>query len=272
MSWPSCEPDPSRGLVAPRTGPGVCAICFNLISTGQDRCRACSAGERHIELVVPISYSLSGGWLHTELAAYKRDADPFVPAALQALALILERFLTSHEGCLANRCGLLTSRFDVVTTVPSGDRRRDVAHPLRRIVGALVPSTRERYARLLARSSAPCEKRSFDAGRFDPLRQLSGESVLLIDDLWATGASAQSAAAALRGAGASLVAAVVIGRHLNPDYRQNEVRVGHLARQFDWSTCVVCADRPTSRRPETTKPAAGQLAGGGFAELQKQSG
>ncbi len=272
MSWQRCDPDPSRGLVAPRSGPGVCTICFNLIDKDRELCRACLCNERHADLVVPISYSLGGGWLHTELAAYKRDADQFVPAALQALSVILDRFLSLHEKCVAEGAGIALSRFDLVTTVPSGDRRRDIAHPLRRIVGALVPATRERYERLLVRSTGPSRPHSFDASRFEAARPLSGERVLLIDDMWTTGASVQGAAAALRRSGASTVAAVVMGRHLNRGYGENDVRIRHLGSEFDWSTCAICERPLGSRRPEATKPAAGQLAGGGSAELQKQSG
>ncbi|MGA8465859.1 MAG: hypothetical protein WB688_16960, partial [Trebonia sp.] len=40
--------------------------------------------------------------------------------------------------------------------------------------------------------------------------------MLLVDDTWVSGASAQSAAAALKAAGARRVALVVIGRHVDP--------------------------------------------------------
>jgi orotate phosphoribosyltransferase len=40
--------------------------------------------------------------------------------------------------------------------------------------------------------------------------------VLLIDDTWVSGASAQSAAAALKAGGARRVALVVLGRHVDP--------------------------------------------------------
>ena len=45
---------------------------------------------------------------------------------------------------------------------------------------------------------------------------VAGADVLLVDDTWVSGASAQSAAAALKAAGARRVALVVIGRHLDP--------------------------------------------------------
>jgi orotate phosphoribosyltransferase len=62
--------------------------------------------------------------------------------------------------------------------------------------------------------------------------------VLLIDDTWTTGSGAQSAAAALRQAGAGPVAAVVIGRHVKRDWRENERRLRALAQPFDWSSCA----------------------------------
>src|SRR4029077_4491488 len=52
--------------------------------------------------------------------------------------------------------------------------------------------------------------------RFSAERSGPGGSVLLLDDSWVSGASAQSAAAALKRAGARHVAVVVLGRHADP--------------------------------------------------------
>jgi len=71
-------------------------------------------------------------------------------------------------------------------------------------------------------------------------RELDGESVLLIDDTWTTGASAQSAAAALKAAGAGAVAAIVVGRHVNRDWHDNDDRLKKLAGRFEWTRCVWC--------------------------------
>ena len=53
-------------------------------------------------------------------------------------------------------------------------------------------------------------------GGSGPGPPLAGASVLLIDDTWVSGASAQSAVVALRAAGARHVAVVVLGRHIDP--------------------------------------------------------
>jgi len=58
--------------------------------------------------------------------------------------------------------------------------------------------------------------RSLDAGRFRAGPGTMGADVLLLDDTWASGASAQSAAVTLKQAGAAAVAVVVIGRHVCP--------------------------------------------------------
>jgi predicted phosphoribosyltransferase len=152
------------------------------------------------------------------------------------LAAVLWRFLREHERCLARTAGV--AGFDLATTVPSNDPARDADHPLRRIVGSDVGATRDRYEPLLARSGTAVTERKVDPGRYNPTRDLDGESVLLIDDTWTTGSNAQSAAAALKTTGAGSVAVLVIGRHIHEDYKQNAARLKELPRTFDWSTCA----------------------------------
>ena len=132
------------------------------------------------------------------------------------------------------------TKFELVSTVPAGTRERDEQHPLRQIVGGLVAPTRDRYERLLERSDTAVPPRKFARDKFRARRRADGETVLLIDDTWTTGASAQSAAAALKMAGAGAVAAVVIGRHLNREWRENDRRLRALTQPFDWSRCAWC--------------------------------
>jgi predicted amidophosphoribosyltransferase len=228
-------------LLGPRRGPDVCRTCFNF-TAGYAFCWACAHGQPTLDAVVPISYSVAREQLHHALASYKRlDGD--VARRLQAiLAAILWRFLTDHETCLASAAG--TERFDLVTTVPSGDpsRDRDQNHPLRTIVGEVVGPTRERHQRLLRRTDEQPGPRAFSTTKFEATTDLNRKSVLLIDDTWTTGASAQSAAAALKSAGAQHVAAVVIGRHLNREWHENDRRIRGIARPFDWRACALCAE------------------------------
>jgi hypothetical protein len=224
-------------MFGPRPGAGVCTVCFNL-TRGFERCYSCARGEPRLAAVVPISYSVAGEQLHHALMGYKRLGGEVARRLTIELAAVLWRFLALHERCVAAAAGL--SAFELVTTVPSGAHERDERHPLRRIVGELVGPTRQRYVPLLRRSSLVVRPREVDPGKFEPLRRLRGERVLLIDDTWTTGASARSAAAALHEAGAGPVAAVVIGRHLNRRWGENDRRLGALSPAFDWRRCALC--------------------------------
>lgn len=223
-------------LLNPRPGHDVCRLCCNL-TDGFARCYACGSTEPWLAAVAPVSYSYSGGQLHHALAGYKRRAGTASRRMTVELAAILWRFLAEHEHCVARVVG--AERFTIVTTVPSGDRSRDERHPLRHIVAELCGPTRERHQRLLMRSEVEVAGRAFDAGKYEPVRELHGEPVLLIDDTWTTGANAQSAAAALRNAGAGQVGAVAVGRYLNRDWHQNERRLRAMPRPFDWDTCAL---------------------------------
>jgi hypothetical protein len=224
-------------LLGPRHGAGVCGICLNLTG-GYRRCYACAHGGRWLDVVVPISYSVAGEHLHHVLVTYKRGPEPVARELSRQLAAVLGRFLAGHEVCVAQ--ALATSDSAVVTTVPSGDRARERAHPLDRVVGEFVDLTRDRFRTLLRRSERPATPHVFTPGRYEPTTTLRGENVLLIDDTWTTGANAQSAAAALKRAGAGAVAAVVIGRHLNRAWGANDARLNGLPRPFDWNRCVLC--------------------------------
>jgi len=224
-------------MLGPRPGPGVCARCFNL-TDGYDLCYACAHRDAALDAVAPISYSVAHEQLHHALASYKRLSGEIARLLGVQLAAVLWRYLALHETCVARAAG--AASFQLVATVPSGQADREERHPLRWIVGELVEPTRQRYERLLERSSAPVEQRAFNLEKYSPLRPLNGESVLLIDDTWTTGANAQSAAAALKRAGAGPVAAVVIGRYVNREWHANDRRLQTLAQPFDWTRCGLC--------------------------------
>jgi predicted amidophosphoribosyltransferase len=238
-------------LLSPRAGQGVCVDCFNF-TRGFDRCYACSSGERSLDVVVPISYSVANEPLHHALAYYKRTTGLAAERGSRELAATLWRFLVNHEACVAHAARV--ERFDVITTVPSSDRQRDGDHPLRRIVGELVAPTRRRHERLLQRTEAEVVPRRFDPNRYESSRRLDGRNVLLIDDTWTTGASAQSAAAALQAAGAQRVACVVIGRHVNREWYENDRRLHALATRFDWGTCPLCASEAPAEPQAPAEP------------------
>jgi predicted amidophosphoribosyltransferase len=224
-------------MLGPRAGPDVCELCFNF-TRGYRRCYACARNEEWLAAVAPISYSVGTEQLHRALMVYKRLPGEVARRVGVELAAVLWRYLAAHERCVAQSAGV--ERFALVTTVPSGQRERDPNHPLRRIVGELVGPTRDRYRPLLRRSRHESAQRAFDPSKFEALEALDGQSVLLIDDTWTTGANAQSAAATLRRAGAGLVAAVTIGRYVNRDWHENDRRLRAIPLPFDWERCALC--------------------------------
>jgi predicted amidophosphoribosyltransferase len=226
-------------MLSPRHGPGVCRTCFNF-TAGYERCYACEQLPNVLDAIVPISYSVAHEQLHHALASYKRLSGEVARRLMLQLAAVLWRFLELHEGCIAGAAG--TSGFRVVTTVPSSDRSRDDRHPLRSIVAELVGATRERYEPTLGRSRTEVKPRTFDPEKFVVRSSMRGESVLLIDDTWTTGSNAQSAAAALKAAGAGRVAAVAIGRHINREWRENDRNLRALETPFRWTTCGLCTE------------------------------
>jgi len=214
----------------------VCRVCLTF-TDGYDTCYRCAINPNSIDVVLPISYSVHFGQLHTVLAQYKRGRSSVACRLQIQLAAVLWRFLAEHEACLAPAAGV--ECFDVVTTVPSGSAERDEAHALRTMVASLVEPVRDRHERLLHRSDVPVKGHVVDAAKYSPSRALHGESVLLIDDTWTTGANAQSAAAALRAAGAASIAVVVIGRHIHAPYRDNAARLDALPQTFEWERCAM---------------------------------
>jgi predicted amidophosphoribosyltransferase len=221
-------------LLNPRSGSGVCETCFTF-TEGYARCYVCQHAERTLDVVAPISYSVAGEQLHHALAGYKRLGGDVARRLQVDIAALLWRYLADHEQCVAAAAGIRS--FPLVTTVPSSSRKRDERHPLQHIVGKIVTPTRDRYERLLTRSDMPVDDRMISAEKYLAARKLSSEPVLLIDDTWTTGANAQSAAAALRHAGAGPIALVVVGRHIKRDWEENDQRLRELPRPFDWARC-----------------------------------
>lgn len=221
------------------SGPGVCATCWTFNDPAYSTCYACGFQPACADAVLPITYSIGLEQMHFSLRNYKDGATSDIRDRFQLqLAAVLWRFLRDHEACVA--VAAQVSRFDVVTVVPSGSTQRDDQRPrLRQIVGDIVVPTAQRFERVLMALNSAAPDHKFDYSRFQSRRPLDGESVLLIDDTWTTGASVQSAAYALKSAGAARVGVVVIGRHVNREFSDHGRRIKALPRPFDWSTCAV---------------------------------
>lgn len=185
------------------------------------------------DLVVPVSYAPKGGAHYSRLRQYKAGG-PDAPAARAVLGALLLTFLREHGPCLWRRARMPAP--DRLAVVPSGQGRPGL-HPL---TGLLAP-LRLPAAPLAVRSGEPLA-RALNPRRFRAEPAVAGRSVLLVDDIWVSGSSVQSAAVALRVAGARHVAVVVLGRHIDPADRYSAGLLGRIeARGYDGSACAVHA-------------------------------
>jgi predicted amidophosphoribosyltransferase len=233
-----------RNIATP--APDICSVCSTFIDPAYGaECIACSRQPNHLSVVVPITYSEHLGQMHTALRTYKEaEYEPVRRYAFVRLTGVLWRFLRDHEACVATAAGV--GSFDLVTCVPSSTSQRDEASALRSLVRGCAPVA-DRFERLLEPTGAVAsDDRHYNPNRYRPRRDLEGESVLIIDDTWASGGHAQSAAAMLDAHGAGVLALAVIGRHLRRAWepvRDSGVTTGDrldaLPKQFDWDTCAV---------------------------------
>lgn len=222
------------------SGPGICSVCWRFAKEPYTTCYECEWDVPQVaNVVVPITYSIEREQMHHSLRHYKDGATPKIRDRFTFdLAAVLWRFLREHEGCVAALVGVTS--FDRVTVVPSGTQASNEARGgLRRIVGEIVRPTAERFERLLEPTNSTVPKHQFNANRFAAQQRLDDEDVLLIDDTWTRGASVQSAALALKSAGARRVGVVVIGRHVDPFFKNDGERLRALPRPFRWGTCAV---------------------------------
>ena len=201
-------------------GAGFCLVCHGPPGLGSPLCFQCDlhhqcAGGSLAGVVVPVAFAVKGSPHAIQLWQYKSAGLPAaarVASATMLRALLLV-FLRDHGPCVWRaadrewRAAGLDSPTQLAV-VPTG-RGRPGTHPLRALI---APYLAMPWAELAARPGGE-EARDLDPDRFAATVR-PGARVLLIDDTWTTGSSAQSAAMALRRAGARSVATVVLGRHV----------------------------------------------------------
>jgi hypothetical protein len=220
---------------APPTPPD-CEVCRGPVRPGYARCYQCEGHDLlgHgllADAVVPVSYAIKGTAFADDLWRYKSRPVPAVSARASVLALLLT-FLHDHGTCVWQHAAMPPP--GRVAVVPSGSGRPGL-HPLLELVS---PFLRPPACPLAIRPGH--QGRDLDLDRFRAAQVPAGASVLLLDDTWVSGASAQSAAAALKLAGARHVAIVVLGRHVNPaDPAAAPLLAGLTPARYDPSACAV---------------------------------
>jgi hypothetical protein len=193
--------------------------------------------------VVPITLFQPRSPVHRAVVGYKSSNDAGERAFLaRDLADLVGMFLTRHGGCIARLAG---GGWDYLDVVPSTRRCDRSIHPLAQALG-VAPFLAAREAGLLCRGDAPLDHLEPDPGGFVARPTVGAPSrvrVLLLDDVFTTGARAFSAAHALAASGAEVVAIVPIGRMVHTDddrARRWWEDAYHPTSALDWSNAPCC--------------------------------
>jgi hypothetical protein len=192
----------------------ACRVCRGPVQFGFALCYQCDVASSQgrgllADVVVPIGYAVSGGQLAADLRRYKSGRDDGGTAAAR-LRSMLSAFLREHGHCVWRAAGMPGGP-GVAAVVPSGQGRSG-PHPL---LGVLERCADLPIVPLTAGPSGTARGRGLSLGWLRASGPVAGAGALLVEDTWVSGGSAQSAAAALKLAGAGRVAIVVLGRHLD---------------------------------------------------------
>jgi hypothetical protein len=105
---------------------------------------------------------------------------------------------------------------------------------------------RDRAADILRRGPVQVGHRRADDLGFLVDADVDGARILLVDDTLTTGARVQSAASALQLAGGRVVATVVVGRVIRPEWSRESAALWRAARsrRFSFDTCCLERDAP----------------------------
>ena len=217
---------PPRGLG------DVCPHCVGLIRDGSARCLNCnenaSSLDGVVQDVVVISLYAKPSRLRDWLTFYKSGDESLADAlAVAAVAQIFARFFSENTDWLA---GLGA---DYAVVVPS--TLRPPPHPLAELL-RLAPHPGLGFPGVLRRTAAPLDHNAPNPDAFEVTSNVAGDRILLIDDVYTSGARAQSAAFRLRAAGAEVVSLCVLGRRYNPGYQPRDLQLVGKQReqQFSW--------------------------------------
>lgn len=231
--------------VASATTEGVCEICHNATVIGQlgtyyPRCWNCrSLPPGSIRTIVPISLvHTSESQLYASLRDYKSESS-YLTESVRAehallLAATLQRFLRIHRPHIEH---VAEVAWDTIQVVPSSRPDR-TEHPLEAVIRMTI--FRADLAHLLTRTGEPIGHNEPNPAAFAPVGNVHGRRVLIVDDTFTTGARVQSVSCALRSAGATVVAAIPIGRVIDTDRpEKEELWRAQRAVPFTFDTCCL---------------------------------
>ena len=220
----------------------TCAVCATPV-TGFRLCYQCQRRRGRPGLADAtgfLAYAVAGRQSGSVMQGYK--ARPPVPGHRAIVTLLVLLGLARHAGCAAyagcaepggsaGPAGVPVTHWATVPSLPA----RPGEHPLHAIVSRLAPGAEV----ALAAADEVEYSRDLHPGHFRvAVPPPAGAHVLLVDDTWARGGHAQSAALALRAAGAARISVLVAARWINEDFGGNAAFLRGLSgRDYDPAIC-----------------------------------
>lgn len=208
----------------------TCAICATPVA-GYERCYRCMMQRRtgDADAVAFLTYAVSGQQSGYLMRGYKAPSP--VEEHRTVVTLLCLVGLAAHERCPAVLGGAAITHWAAVPSLPA----KPGAHPLRAMVRNAAPGSEVR----LTAASAVADPRDVNPNHFSAATAMpQGSHVLLMDDTWAGGGHAQSAALALRNAGAQRVSVLVVACWIKENYAGNAEFLGSIAaRDYDPRIC-----------------------------------
>lgn len=223
--------------------PGVtCDVCATPIDATYSTCFQCNQHRRSGEpiasrvgtIVYAIEHSPSTPSDQTYVAMYGYKAPTPQNTHTQLVRSLAAIGIAGHWTCVGKLSGQRTLRW---STVP-GTRHTSTEHPLRTLVAPMFRDPSLELA--LELRPGATKARALQRGHIEVSERIApGTHVLVIDDSWVTGGSAQSAAIALREAGAADVSILALARILQPGWAPTAafLRSGYVRNDFDYSIC-----------------------------------
>jgi hypothetical protein len=209
-----------------------CPRCRGVRVVGYARCYACthlapSDDGAHLSFAACVVKSSP---LYAAFVNYKNFDGELGEPHRRTMAAVLSGGYDQHRDKISERLGGPPT---IVSVVPSTSPTRNWANqPLRRVID-LVGELSPRAAQVLEYSGIQRIPGTPQSDLFRPVRVVAGERILLIEDLWVRGTTAETARSELLRGGAS-VGILSIGRELNPSFATADQLVGALGRPQWW--------------------------------------
>jgi hypothetical protein len=196
----------------------VCRACLGPQNSGYPFCYACERmfgldrGAGFIDRIVPVTVAVKGEPWYRRLSTYKGGW----PQNRLYIGAVFGAFVGYHRDRIEGE--LLKGSVDLIVPVPSRRvdfERQALVHSLRLLEafsGLVSDVIRFDPSAQKARRAFRPEDLRVDQGAVD------GKRILVVEDVWVSGASAASTAGALLDAGAEAVAVVPIARVVETPY------------------------------------------------------